>query len=375
MNILLINYEFPPLGAGASTATWHIGKELVAMGHRISVLTTGFQNNTGYCFEDGMHVFRCPGIRKKKSESNIIEMLSFDVSAFMFLPWVILRQRIEGCIVFFSFPCGPLGLWANLLFRIPYVISLRGGDVPGNERRLDRIHHVLTPLRRLIYRKSLAVVANSQGLKKLAEKADRHCVHVIPTGIDTSFFKPLKSRGGNSGIWFMFAGRLSIQKNLFTMLDQLAHLKRMIQEEINIHMVGDGPMKKKLQKAAKDLGISENIEWHGWVDKNRLLELYQQSDCFINPSFCEGMPNAVLEAMSCGLPVIASNVPGNNDVISDGENGILYDLNDPSGFQRAFKKVIGSASEMTEMGAKSRKTAKNMFSWKKTAVEYFKIFH
>lgn len=101
MNILLINYEFPPLGAGASTATWHIGKELAAMGHRVLVVTSGFKKDKGYDFKEGMTIFRCPVIRKKTSESNIFEMGSLVISAFFFLPYLIRKHRINGAIVFF----------------------------------------------------------------------------------------------------------------------------------------------------------------------------------------------------------------------------------------------------------------------------------
>ncbi len=370
MNILLINYEFPPLGAGASTATWHIGKELAAMGHRVLVVTSGFKKNTGYGLENGMTIYRCPAIRKKVSQSNLLEMASFVASAFICLPRLVRKHRIEGAIVFFSFPCGPLGLWINLLFKTPYIVSLRGGDVPGNEKRLDRIHKILTPLRRLVYRKSLAVVANSQGLKKMAEKADLYPVSVISNGIDTNFFTPAEKKLNGKYFRFMFAGRLSDQKNLFFMLSQLAKLKQAGFYRLKIHMAGDGPLKKKLQNFASEAGLSENIEWHGWVFKNRLLELYQNSHCFINPSFCEGMPNTVLEAMACGLIVIASNVPGNNDIIKHGQNGLLFDLSSHEEM-RDFLGVVTKSHNLNEkLKRNARETVLKKFSWCKAATDF-----
>ncbi|WP_321491560.1 glycosyltransferase family 4 protein [uncultured Desulfobacter sp.] len=374
MNILLINYEFPPLGAGASTATWHIGKELAAMGHRVLVVTSGYKKNTGYGLENGMTIYRCPAIRKKVSQSNLLEMASFVASAFICLPRLARKHRIEGAIVFFSFPCGPLGLWINMLFNIPYIVSLRGGDVPGNEKRLDRIHKILTPLRQLIYRRSLAVVANSQGSKNLAEKADSYPVRVIPNGIDTKFFTPVDKKLDNNYFRFMFAGRLSDQKNLYFMLNQLASFKQSGFQRLKIHMAGDGPLKKELQDFADKSGLSENIEWYGWVSKNKLLELYRHSDCFINPSFCEGMPNAVLEAMACGLTVIASNVPGNQEVVDDGKNGFLFEIDASDKFQEAVKKAVTSFSTVVSMGKNSRRKVEEHFSWQKTAHEYLIFF-
>lgn len=362
------------MGAGASTATWHMGKELAAMGHNITVITSGYKNKIGYDFTDGMTVFRCPSIRKKVSESNILEMISFAISAFIFLPWVIVKNKIRGCIAFFSFPCGPLGLISKLLFNIPYIVSLRGGDVPGNEKRLDKIHYFLKPLRRLVYKYSNAVVANSSGSKELGQKADSFPISVIPNGIDASFFVPSRNRKEKAHFDFLFSGRLSEQKNLFHLFDQFAVLKKRSKTKFLIHMAGDGPFKKELEIYAESLGLSENTIWYGWLDKNKMLNLYQESDCIVNPSFCEGMPNAVLEGMACGLPVVASNVPGNNEIVIDGQNGFLFDIEDNDKFQMSLEKISENSICYEEMRKNARKRAESDFSWRTSADLYFSLF-
>lgn len=374
MNILLINYEFPPLGAGASTATWHIGKELAAMGHRVLVVTSGFKKDKGYDFKEGMTIFRCPVIRKKTSESNIFEMGSLVISAFFFLPYLIRKHRINGAIVFFSFPCGPLGVWANLVFKIPYIVSLRGGDIPGNEKQLDKLHKMLTPLRRLVYRKSLAVIANSTGAKSLAQKADPYPVKVIPNGIDTDFFSPGVNKKTDRDFQFLFSGRFSEQKNLFFMLRRLSKLKNNRFQKLTLHMAGDGPLNKQLHEFAQRSGLAKNIKWYGWVNKDKLLELYQNADCFLNPSVYEGMANAVLEAMACGLPVIASNVAGNNEVIIHGKNGFLFDPASGQEMETVIKKIIQSPELHIQMGLNARQTMVATLSWRKTAQAYLKNF-
>lgn len=371
MNILLINYEFPPLGAGASTATYHIGKELAGMGHNIVVLTSGYKKQCGYDFTEGMTVFRCHAVRKKISESNILEMLSFVVSAFFYIPWILVKHKIQGAIVFFSFPCGPLGLWAKLLYGIPYIISLRGGDVPGTERKLDRIHKILTPVRRIILKKSRAVIANSEGLKQLAQKADPISISVVHNGIDTNFFKPPKLKKTKSDFNLVFVGRISEQKNLSFILKQIAGAKRkQTISGLKLHIVGDGPLRAQVEAYGKELGISDSITWYGWVNKNQIVSLCRKADFFVNPSLYEGMPNAVLEAMACGLPVLASNVAGNNEVVVDGENGILFNLDDPEEFSAFLAKIAATPQMYTELGLTARKNMVMQFSWNRTAQEY-----
>ena len=134
MNFLLINYEYPPIGGGAATATAAIAGHLTSLGHAVTVLTSRFRDLKGTVQEG-----RCPGGAlsgdpQASGPSGILEMLSFLVSAGSMLGSVIRRHRIEASIVFFSFPCGPLGLWGLKRGNVPYVISLRGGDVPGKKR-------------------------------------------------------------------------------------------------------------------------------------------------------------------------------------------------------------------------------------------------
>ena len=89
MNILLINYEYPPIGAGAANATWNMANSFTICGHRLTVLTSAFQNYKGIVIENDVTVVRCPAIRRKQECSNIIEMFSFVVSALFYLPLII----------------------------------------------------------------------------------------------------------------------------------------------------------------------------------------------------------------------------------------------------------------------------------------------
>lgn len=376
MNILLINYEYPPIGGGAATATAAIAGHLTSLGHAVTVLTSRFRDLKGAIREGDIHIVRCPAIRKCPDRSGILEMLSFLVSAGLMLGSMIRKHRIEAAIIFFSFPCGPLGLWGLKLGNVPYVISLRGGDVPGNEAALDLLHKLLTPLRRLIFRKSVAVVANSPGLKEISERADPFPVQVIPNGVDTDFFYPRETRheAGHHPFAFLFVGRFQTQKNLFYLIDHMASLKRAGVGPFVMHIVGDGPQYDELQNHAKNLGIETCLVWHGWLDKDSLREIYRNADCLVNPSLYEGMPNVILEAMACGLPVIASRVAGNDEVVRNGETGLLFDLGEPDAFRMALQEMVEDPGRASEMGKKGRSWVMNDFSWRKVAQAYADLF-
>jgi glycosyltransferase involved in cell wall biosynthesis len=376
MKILLINYEYPPIGGGAATATAAIAEHLVSLGHAVTVLTSRFRDLKGASREKDVDVVRCPAIRKSLYRSGILEMLSFLVSAGLMLGPVIRKHRIEASIVFFSFPCGPLGLWGLKWGNVPYVISLRGGDVPGTESSLETLHRLLRPLRRLIFRRSVAVVANSKGLKEMSERADPFPVQVIPNGVDTDFFCPLDNldKACYRPFAFLFVGRFQMQKNLFYLLDHVASLSRSGVGPFVLHLVGDGPQYDELHDHSMKISISDCLVWHGWMNKASLREIYRSADCFVNPSLYEGMPNVVLEAMACGLPVIASRVPGNEAVVLHGETGWLFDLSKTDAFQKALRIAVEDPEEACRMGKKGRAWVLEAFSWKRTANSYLDLF-
>ncbi len=376
MNILIVNYEYPPIGGGASNASMFLSKAFVGQGHKVVVITSAFRNFRGYKFENGIHVYRLRTVRHAPDHSNIFEMLSFLVSGLLFSAKIARKHKIDKTIIFFTLPCGPIGYLLNKKFNIPYVVSLRGGDVPGLVPELNGAHRVIKKLRRAILRSSVKVVANASGLANLSRKADPFPVQVIPNGVDTNFFYPLDDSGKNRNntFEFLFVGRFQPQKNLFFLLDRLAELRSKDSRPFILHLVGDGPLKIDLQNYAERLGIHDKIVWYGWVDKERLRTLYLSADCFLNPSLYEGMPNTVLEAMACGLPVVASDIPGNNDLVRHGETGFLFDLNSSNECADVLKTLLKNPALATSMGKKGREWVVKDFTWDKVAKEYLSLF-
>lgn len=374
MRILIVNYEYPPTGGGAATAAEAIGKELVKYGHAVFVLTGGCKGRPASYEENGIAIHRTPSFRRAMDRSGIFGMASFLVAALMVASAIIRKHQIEAAIIFFSLPCGPIGLLGRWTCGIPYIVSLRGGDVPGAEPSLARLHRFLAPIRRAVFRNSVAVVANSEGLRRMAEASDPFPVRVIPNGVDTEFFRPNSARSTSSGsespLRILFAGRFQKQKNLPLLLQQVAQLPL---NTLELHLVGDGPEKRHLRQLAEQLGIAESIRWHGWLPRSELRRAYQTADCLVNPSFYEGMPNVVLEAMACNLPVIASKVPGHETLVVHGGTGFLFDLQERDGLISALKRMY-DVDLRRRMGAGGRARAEEFLSWKSVASEYVGLF-
>ena len=169
-------------------------------------------------------------------------------------------------------------------------------------------------------------------------------------------------------------GRLHSQKNLFFLLDQIYNFKKNTKAKFILDIVGDGPQKVDLKKYSENIGLRNAVKWFGWVNKNELKKLYQSSDCLLNVSLYEGMSNVILESMACGLPVIASDIPGNNEVVRNGNTGFLFDLNNSAGFQTLLNVVVKEREKRLRIGKNARKLMVEKFSWKKVANSYIKLF-
>ena len=165
--LCLLNYEYPPIGAGAASATQAMANSLTRQGHRVVVVTAGIGDLVGERMEAGVRTIRLHCRRQRADRASLSEMLSFVAAAWKRLPAIARSIDCDGIICFFTLPCGPAAWHTWKKTGIPYVVSLRGGDVPGLVASIDWMHRVLAPLRRAILRNAVSIVANSEGLQQL----------------------------------------------------------------------------------------------------------------------------------------------------------------------------------------------------------------
>lgn len=364
-SLLFINYEYPPIGAGAANATYNIATAMAKRGNRVCVVTSAFGDKSGQTEEDGVTVFRLPAFRRHAGRSSLFQMLMYVIAVALRLPSIIKRHRPGAAIIFFAFPCGPIGLLLKYRWRIPYLLMLRGGDVPGFEPSLDRIHRLLRPVRRAVYHGSSAITANSNGLRDLALQSDTDAmVGVIPNGVDTDFFQPAGNRTGTSqrSFTFLFAGRICIQKNLDVLIDAFSQC-RSDGKDLRLTIIGEGPELVRLRQLAKSRMLESAIEWVGWCIKEELRSHYHSADCFVNPSTKEGMSNAVLEAMACGLPVVAGDCPGNREIIRHGVDGLLFDPENSALLADAMQTLAEDRGFGERLGNEGRASCCSNYSW------------
>jgi len=367
MKILIINSEYPPIGGGAGNASANIAARFAHMGHKIAVITSRFGKLPHLEQHQNLTLHRIPSLRQKQDRSSPLEQLIFLLSASIWTLGMVPRFKPNATLAFFGVPSGAISWLLKKVFGIPYIISLRGGDVPGfRPYDFQRYHKMLAPFLRLIWRDASAVVANSNGLRQLANIFDaRFEIPIIPNGVD------LQEYATEVRAWspprLLSVGRLVHQKGLDLALRALAQLKDL---EWEWCIAGDGPQIKVLRSLANELGIQDRITFPGWRSHAELVECYKGSNLFLFPSRHEGMPNVVLEAMASGLPVIASRIAGNEELVVDGETGLLFPSEDVEALCVALRTLLTDASQRQVMGNASRRRVEALYSWENTAQQY-----
>ena len=123
------------------------------------------------------------------------------------------------------------------------------------------------------------------------------------------------------------------------------------------------------------MGLRTNNFFLGNLPKEKLLRIYRSTYVSLIPSLSEGLPNVLLEAMSTGLPVVATNVGGNPDVISSGINGFLVSPQEPLEMAKIVLKLIEDFKLRNEIGRKARKTIEDYFSWDKVTNKIIKQYY
>jgi glycosyltransferase involved in cell wall biosynthesis len=367
MRILILNGEYPPIGGGAGNASAHMAAQFEQMGHLVTVVTSRFKALPHQEQQGGVTIYRVPGLRRRQDRSNPLEQVIFILSASLWAMRAIPRFQPQATLAFFGVPSGAVGWLIKKLYRIPYIVSLRGGDVPGFRPYDFRIYHQLVgPFLRVIWRNAAAVVANSRGLRQLATAFDsRFEIPIIPNGIDLDSYKTT----GRDWTFprLLSAGRIVHQKGLDLAMRALGGLKEMDWEW---RIAGDGPQVPMLQTLANELGIRDRVFFLGWQSREQLLKCYQEANIFLFPSRHEGMPNALLEAMASGLPVVASCIAGNEELVIDGDTGYLVPSENIESLQVALRKVLMDSGLREQMGTASRQRVEANYSWESTAQQY-----
>src|SRR5208282_1431062 len=183
---------------------------------------------------------------------------------------------------------------------------------------------------------------------------------LLPNVVDTGQFSPARCPG-DPAIRLISVGRLIPSKRFDRFISLVAHLRQELHLEITGTLVGAGPLSGSLRAQAERLGLPASaLEFRGPIAE--MAPVYQEADIFVLTSEYEGTPNVLLEAMACGLPVVADNVGGVPELVRHGQDGSLVEPNSDEGLVAALTRLICDPQLRRAMGRKARARIEANFS-------------
>lgn len=187
----------------------------------------------------------------------------------------------------------------------------------------------------------------------------RERLRLIPNAVDLERFGVGPARSGQTGErrHVVFVGRVEPVKGLAVLLDAWSGISP---EAARLTIAGDGTQRSQLMQIVRERDLTASIAFPGEI--HNVGELLATADIYVQPSFQEGLPNSVLEAMAAGLPVVATRISGNEDVVADGENGLLVPSGDPEALRAALQRLIADPVLAARMGKRSRTVIEERFS-------------
>ncbi len=331
MNILMLNYEYPPLGGGAGQATLNICRQ-ISQHHHVTVVTTWFEGLSEMEEDGNLCIIRLKCLRKQVFRSNPREMFSWMRHCLRYCDTLLMNQDMDIIFAHFAIPGGEVSYRLGKRFNIPYVIMSHGHDIPWFFPGQMFFYHLILYQRiKLICKHS---VKNFMLTPEMKLNADRFLGKklsnkniIIPNACDTLFFPHIRQRDTQI-LRMIFVGRFVNQKQPLQIIHAL-HILRQRKIAYEFVFAGNGPLLPKMQSLIKLYGLSDAVYIKGWLSLDAVREEYAKAHLMLMPSKAEGMSVAIIEALVSGVFVVCSKAANSYSMIEHGENGYVIESVNP----------------------------------------------
>lgn len=375
MKLLLFAYEIPPLGGGVATAVENLLRSWQEEKNLKILLITSSLDNTFYTRQISTNttaVFVPIGV---KNASNIHKQNVNNLFKYTFwscLMGLYYRFKFKPSIsLSFGYP-GPVASWLLWWTGVPFVVALRGVEVPGYNARFSWAFWLQVLFCKITWPFAKKITANSSWLASKANRFTSKSITIIPNGVDVKTFKPAKKQ---SKSFLVTAGGtvMGKKKNLDVLIHGFAQFlqkKQLSPNQAKLVLIGDGDQRQELQQKVSQLKIDAYVDFLGSQSKEELAQTLPHCSLFCLPSQAEGMSNAALEAMAAGLPTILSKVGAAEEIV-DG-NGVILATVSAETVANAIEFYFQNPQHRKLAGLKSREIAKK-FTWQQMADSYLAV--
>ena len=371
MKILMLNYEFPPIGGGTGQEHLAILKQLAGRYDLLADVVTS-SPTPGLAVEkmsDNITIYKV-GVHKK----NLHYWRKIEVVEWLFMarrPYrqLLSQNRYDLVHVFSALPTG--WLCRRDLDRTPYIISLCGSDVPGQHNRLQLEYKLTAPLSRRLWSKASVIISLSDGLRKRALAfLPSANIEIIPNGVDLSRFYPAPDKSLGGDLKLLTVGRLSATKRIDMLIGAVDILNKK-GRPVRLTIAGGGKLQAELEGLIEQKGLSSIIRLTGRIDPQQMPEVYRQHDMFVSASYQEGMSNAMVESIASGLPIITTRCEGVEELI--GDNGLVVEEASANALAEAINNLSEDRKKYNAMIAAAKRLAEKL-GWDKIAEKYLELY-
>ena len=367
LRVLMLNFEYPPLGGGAAPVTRGLSRALVDRGHRVDIVTMGYGELPREENDRGVRVFRVPGIRSRVELSHVHELATYLWTGLRKVKALTRTAAYNICHCHFIVPTGiiPFLLRSSNGFP-PYVITSHGSDLPGfNPDRFTLLHRFTPPLLRRVLRRSSGVIVPSAALEELIRKqfaSDVPSLTKIPNGIALDQFtrQPKESK-------VLVATRLFERKGVQHVIEALASITA---RGHVLEVAGDGPQRAELEQQANQAGVP--ARFHGWLPSELLYPLFERSRIFVLATSSDNFPVSLLEAMAARCAVITTRAGGCPEVVGDA--GLVVEPGDAKGLRAALTRLIQQPAFAEELGERAARRVRDHFGWPAIASRHEAVY-
>lgn len=367
MNILICNYEYPPLGGGGGVVTAQLVEQL-ARRHDVTVLTSRAFDLQEESVENGAHILRVPVLgRTRKAAGSLPSLLSYVPMAIRRGKALMQSQSFDVINTHFAVPTGPVG---DVLARhagIPNILSVHGGDLYDPSKFMSPHRHwILRRLIRGLLTRADRVVGQSSNTNANVGRfyTDDVEPQLIPLGIERPTIRPAARADyglDQDDVLLATVGRLVARKALGQLLDQLAGLSEKTGQRVKLLVIGTGPEEAALNAKAAELGIAGQVQFLGALSDQEKFDVLGMADLYVSSSQHEGFGLVFLEGMAAGLPVICYDHGGQTDFLVDGETGYLVPLNDKEMLARRVRELVVDAALRQKIADANRQRVERYF--------------
>ena len=396
MRILCVTSTFPRWpGDDTTTFILHFAQELIAQGAKVDVLAPHAPGAKRAEEIDGVPVERFRYMRPDSAEDVCYQggalfnikgspLTAAKLPALIGSQWAAIRSRARSgkYDVISAHWLLPQGWTAvRAASGVPVVSTVHGSDVFGLS------HPVLTRFKRAALAGSAAVTVNSTATREAVEAigAPVHDLRLIPMGTDVTAVADQdrvadwkRDQRQGDGPLVVFVGRLIDWKGVDDLINAAAIASKQL-PDLRVVIAGSGPLREHLEGLVAELGLAAHVHFAGWLAREDVTALQAAADVVVVPSRTgadgsrEAQGLSVVEAMALGKAVIATRSGGIPDAITDGENGLLVEQNDPAALAAGIVTLATNAELTARLGAAAITTAQR-YSWPASAASFLEVF-